>query len=169
MPNWCQNNVSITGPKDKITALWETAQTAFVYEADGETKRDFGLLNAMVPLGKDWDRQNCIDSWGTKWDVSDEGLELVENDDGTASIDGWFDSAWAPPLPAMMAYQTLNDDVDITLTYFEPGMSFCGQYMNQVDEEYEIEPEDLSNIPSDLVEEFAIDDYFDDEDEDEDL
>ena len=40
MPNWCQNYIRITGPKEKIEALWEAAE-----KADGE----FGLFSAMRP------------------------------------------------------------------------------------------------------------------------
>jgi hypothetical protein len=39
MPNWCNNTITITGPKDKITAIWDKAN-----EEDG------GLLSAMVPM-----------------------------------------------------------------------------------------------------------------------
>ena len=103
MPNWCNNTINITGPKDKITNLFE------------QTKKDNGLLQAMYPMPKELDDttspapqegkpQPLIDgfdnwydwrvhNWGSKWDVDIEGLEL--SDDGTR-ISGWFDSAWSP-------------------------------------------------------------------------
>ena len=39
MPNWCNNNIEIRGPRAKIEALWKAA-----------TAEAGGLLNAMVPM-----------------------------------------------------------------------------------------------------------------------
>ena len=78
----------------------------------------------------DWRVQN----WGTKWDVDTEGLEFKDNGDGTASIVGWFDSAWAPPIEA---YNTFLDDMDnctLESFYEEGGMDFAGHYDNGSDD-----------------------------------
>ena len=143
MPNWCNNSITITGPRDKITALYNEAVKG---EVAGE---DRGLLHAMMPMPQELegttspsDGPNWYDwrvsNWGTKWEVSSEGLELSE--DGT-EITGWFDSAWAPPLGAFQHYIEQNDDVNITCYYEEPGMDFVGkwedgddQYMDGVQE-----------------------------------
>ena len=128
MPNWCSNNFSITGNTESIKNLWEAAQTA---GPDG----GFGLLNAIAPIG-DWEYDTAVETWGTKWDVSDEGLEFVDNGDGTASISGWFDSAWAPPIGA---YEQLAADFDsciIEASYFEPGMDFAGFWSSEAGEEH---------------------------------
>ena len=128
MPNWCSNSFSITGNTESIKELWDTAQTA---GPDG----DFGLLNAIAPIG-DWDYGTAVDTWGTKWDVSDEGLEFTDHGDGTASISGWFDSAWAPPIAA---YEQLAADFDscvIECSYFEPGMDFAGFWSSEAGEEH---------------------------------
>lgn len=137
MPNWCNNTIEITGPKDKIQALYQ-----------GATAEDGGLLNTMVPMPEGLrdtvapaprdSEQPVIDGfdnwydwsvarWGTKWDVSPEGLEFIENQDGTATLSGWFDSAWAPPMTACERFCTDNPDVQITLDYHEPGMCFVGR------------------------------------------
>lgn len=137
MPNWCNNSITISGPTDTIKQLWEDAGA-------GDT---FGLLNAMVPMpkelddttkGTDGDAVNWYDwrvsNWGTKWDVSDEGLEYVDNGDGTSHITGWFDSAWAPPIEA---YNTFLDDMancSIEATYEEGGMDFAGIYTDGDDQ-----------------------------------
>jgi hypothetical protein len=128
MPNWCSNNFSITGNVESIKDLWEAAQTA---GPDG----DFGLLNAIAPIG-DWDYGTAVETWGTKWDVSDEGLEFIDHGDGTASITGWFESAWAPPIGA---YEQLAADFDsciIEASYFEPGMDFAGFWSSENGEEH---------------------------------
>ena len=126
MPNWCNNSFLITGNTESIKDLWEAAQTA---GPDG----GFGLLNAIAPIG-DWDYGTAVDTWGTKWDVSDEGLEFTDNGDGTARISGWFDSAWAPPIGA---YEQLAADFDsciIEASYFEPGMDFAGFWSSEAGE-----------------------------------
>ena len=137
MPNWCSNSITISGSTDTIKQLWD----------DAHVGDDFGLLNAMVPMpkeldgttkGTDGDAVNWYDwrvtNWGTKWDISDEGLEYVDNGDGTSVIQGWFDSAWAPPIEA---YNTFLDDMDgcyIEATYEEGGMDFAGIYTDSDDQ-----------------------------------
>ena len=151
MPNWCSNSITIQGSTETIKTLWEDAQANWKNE-------DYGLLNAMVPMPEalkgttspspadgsqptvdgydnwyDW----CVDNWGTKWDVSDEGLEFTDNGDGTSSITGYMDTAWAPPIAA---YNKFLDDMDgcsIEATYHEPGMDFLGEYVNGDDNFYE--------------------------------
>ena len=160
MPNWCSNNFSITGNKNSITDLWEAAQTA---GPDG----DFGLLNAIAPIG-DWDYGTAVESWGTKWDVSDEGLEFIDHGDGTASIEGWFDSAWAPPIAA---YEQLAADFDscvISASYFEPGMDFAGfwssedgeEHLDNLHDEWELPADQRSDLYNRLDDEYDLSSQF---------
>lgn len=151
MPNWCENHFSISGPKDKIEALFNASV------------EKGGLLEAMVPIGE-WDYSTASETWGTKWDVQPDA-EYSESQDGSeASITGSFDSAWAPPIAAFEAYSKENTDVVAELSYFEPGMCFTGRWsLPHGDESYIIEPTDLTQIPEDLVEEFSIDEYYEDE------
>ena len=142
MPNWCNNTITLTGPKEKITAIYAKA------------KKDDALLQQLKPMpealdgttspapkeGKvqplvdgfdnwyDWRVQN----WGTKWDVDMDGLEL--SDDGT-TINGWFDSAWAPPIHAYEYFLTANEDCSINSYYYEGGMDFAGQWEDFADAE----------------------------------
>jgi len=145
MPNWCSNDIAITGPRDKIRALWDATQ------AEGS-----GLLNALVPMPDTVFRGNIgpkeeaecrekgipnwydwsVANWGTKWDVDPEGLEYTEDSD-TATISGWMDSAWSPPVEAVAAYGTENPDVSITLDFHEGGMCFVGQYVIENGEGFE--------------------------------
>lgn len=165
MPNWCNNTFSITGNTESIRDLWEAAQTA---GPDG----GFGLLNAIAPIG-DWDYGTAVDTWGTKWDVSDEGLQFTDNGDGTASISGWFDSAWSPPIGA---YEQLAADFDsciIEASYYEPGMDFGGfwsseggdEYLENLHDEYLIPPEHRSDLYNRLDDEYALSEQFEEWDE----
>ena len=148
MPNWCNNTITIQGPTDTIKPLWDEAKKT-------------GLLNAIKPMPSiledttsptpdnldsvqkstmiaqtgfdnwyDW----RVSNWGCKWDVDTEGLEYTDNGDGTASIAGWFDSPWGPPIEA---YNTFCDDMDncsLEAFYEEGGMDFAGHYDNGNDD-----------------------------------
>ena len=144
MPNWCNNSITIQGSTDTIKTLWDEAN-----------REGSGLLNAMKPMPKELEdttsptpedsNQPKIDghdnwyswrvaNWGGKWDVDSEGLEYTDNGDGTASISGWFESPWGPPIEA---YNTFVEDMDgcsLVADYHEPGMDFAGFYDNGDDE-----------------------------------
>jgi hypothetical protein len=178
MPNWCNNNITISGPAETIRQLWDTAQTAheFTVEVDGEeiTKREFGLLNAMAPIG-DWDYGTAVDTWGTKWDVNDEGLEIIEHGNGTAEITGWFDSAWAPPIGAYEKFIEANEDCEISASYYEMGMDFAGfwdgteEHLDDLHAEYELPSDERSDLFNRLDEEWGLSEQFEIWDEDEEM
>jgi hypothetical protein len=137
MPNLCNNTIEITGPRDKIKALFDRAH-----------QQDTALLNAMVPmpdnifLGSMGDAERkmceeqgipnwydwCYENWGTKWDSQDQMLDYTEAGN-TATISGSFLTAWCPPIEALAIYGEQNPDVSITLDYLEVGMCFVGQYV----------------------------------------
>lgn len=188
MPNWCNNNIEITGPASKINAIWTAA-------TDEENN---GLLNAMVPMpsqlrdtvkGTGDDAQTeqydgftnwydwSVSRWGTKWDISTEGLEYTDNGDGTATISGWFDSAWSPPIEAYNTWLENNEDCTLNASYYEPGMDFGGFYDNgddlyleELHEEFKLPEAQQSELYRRLDDEYGLSDNYDmwDEDEDED-
>jgi hypothetical protein len=140
MPNWCNNTITLTGPKEKITAIYNKA------------KEDNALLQQLKPMPtelegttspapKEGEPQPLVDgvdnwydwrveNWGTKWDVDADYLEL--SDDGT-TITGWFDSAWAPPIHAYEYFLTENEDCSISSLYYEGGMDFAGKWEDFAD------------------------------------
>lgn len=183
MPNWCQNQITINHTNPEMME-----QVRDVVNQVGDNKQ--GLLEKFLPCPKelrdtiagylsgdeqialeakeknnllqyghknwyDW----CLANWGTKWDIDLENV--IENDDG--SISASFDSAWSPPIEA---YDTLRDlGFDIVAYYAEPGMCFAGKWDNGVDEYYE----DAREASDELKEMFGIDEWFEDDDEDEQL
>ena len=178
MPNWCNNSITITGPAETVKQLWEDAKTA----DNGE----FGLLQAMAPMpaeledteglseGPNWYSWR-VDNWGTKWDISDEGLEFIDNGDGTAMITGYADSAWSPPIDAFQNYANANEDVYLEIKYFEPGMSFVGvwdsdggdAYWEDVGALVAQEAENDDDVLMELFEHFNVWDWYEfDEEED---
>ena len=143
MPNWCNNTLSLTGPKEKITAIYNKAKedNALLQQLKPMPEALEGTTSPAPKEGKvqplvdgfdnwyDWRVQN----WGTKWDVDvDDNLEL--SDDGT-TISGWFDSAWAPPIHAYEYFLTENEDCSIKSYYYEGGMDFAGLWEDFADAE----------------------------------
>ena len=123
MPNWCENQVRINGPVDKI------------YDMAKAMERE-ELLQHLVPVeGNNFDR---TDKWGTKWDISDVHMEHNVED---GVIEASFMTAWGPPDMAFVTYLGENDDVTIENYFYEPGNAFAG-----VDGE-SVELPDSSNSP----------------------
>ena len=182
MPNWCNNSITIRGPRNKIAAIWDEAQ------------KQQGLLAAMVPQPEDMfhgnlgetERAECaekgipnwydwnVSNWGTKWDVGLEGLEFTELEDGEAEISGWFDSAWSPPIDA---YNTFCEDMDgvyLEAYYQESGMCFVGYWDSEgADDHYEYDGA-TSDTVRNMIPEYLVDhwdlenllaEYEDEEDE----
>jgi len=177
MPNWCNNTITIQGSTETLKTLWEEAQTAGSYtNDDGETVSQFGLLSAMVPEPKELAASEDdvmpawygwrVSNWGTKWDIGDDGLEFEDNGDGTASITGWFDSAWAPPIEALNTFADDMDGVSIELFYHEPGMCFVGYYSSEGGDDY-YEYESRDDIPEYLMDHFGLEEWFDEMESDE--
>ena len=159
MPNWCSNSLTIKGDASTLVALKE------IIESDGE-----GLLEAIAPLGGEWDYSKAVEKWGTKWDISTEGLEYTDNGDGTAEITGYFDSAWSPPIEALHALSQDWDSCYIELKYFEPGMCFIGVWDSEGGDAYYDDigaPAMLNTTVEDdsvlyeLMEDFNVWDWFD--------
>jgi len=168
MPNWCNNSITIRGSKDTVEQLWKDAQTGG------------GLLSAMVPMPEqlrdtvkgsgdelqteqydgftnwyDW----SVARWGTKWDISLEGLEFIDHGDGTAEITGWFDSAWSPPIEAYSRFCDDMDGVYLEAYYDEPGMCFVGYWDSEGADDYYEYSEVTSKTVRDVIPEYLVDYY----------
>jgi hypothetical protein len=136
MPNWCNNSITITGPAQKIRALWAQAE------------KGQGLLQAMVPPPENMFHGNLGEA---------ERAELSE--DGT-EISGWFDSAWSPPIDAYSEFADLNPDCSIDGYYHESGMCFVGSWNSEGgDDHYEYD-EFSSTTVRDNIPEYLVD-YWD--------
>jgi hypothetical protein len=101
----------------------------------------------------DW----CVNEWGTKWDVNDEGTAVLHED---GSLTASFSSAWAPPI---QAYGMLEDlGFEVKAYYFEGGMMFAGVYEDGDDDYYDLGEMNSSEmfdiLPEDLNEMFGISD-----------
>ena len=154
MPNWCNNYLELTHDDPEMITR---AQKAF---ADGRLLDEFvpvpkslhivaGRVGSddnpeQIKLEEDtarniathgygnwWDY--CVNEWGTKWDVGGDGDQARL--DGPNHISMNFDSAWAPPVPAMEKFQDLG--FRVKLIYWESGMCFCGLFDENGDDYYD--------------------------------
>ena len=75
--------------------------------------------------------------WGTKWDfgkteyTADEECDWQVDEEGYGLVHLRFETAWSPPIGL---YEALNAlDMTVEAYFFEPGVSFCGQWSNPVE------------------------------------
>ena len=155
MPNWCNNNVEISGPNKIIDQIEKIV-------GDKNTE-GHGLLNWMWPMPKelrdttadfkddkkmlkkfghsDW-YSWATEEWGTKWDISEfYGFDRqyhTEQDEGASTIKFGFDSAWGPPLTAFANWLVNNEECSLKCWYYESGCDFAGEWDNHDDQCIEI-------------------------------
>jgi len=148
MPNWCNNNIKITGPNKIIDKIEKIVKD--------ESGKSGQLLNHFHPMPKglrdttadgsknkamikkyghsDW-YSWAVDNWSTKWDVNEfHGVERTELGIDESEISFGFDSAWAPPINAYDKFIEDNSNVTIRATYFEGGCDFMGIWDNGIDD-----------------------------------
>ena len=157
MPNWCNNNVEISGPNKIIDQIEKIVD-------EKKNKKDQGLFDWMVPMPKELretqadgtERKDLIkkyghsdwyswanSEWGTKWDCANEFYSVdrqygKEQNEGESTIRFGFDTAWAPPLTAFETWLANNDNCSIKCLYYEPGCDFAGVWDNGDDKCIEI-------------------------------
>lgn len=164
MPNWCENTITIQGPKALILDIWDKAKR---YSEES----DVGLLQAMHPMPAALENDEAsrdgglpawyvwrLDNWGCKWDVSVDGLECSVSDDGQrAMINGFFDTPWGPPVEALEWFAKAHPEVSIDVGYYEGGMAFAGVFSAGSGEVFENEElaidgfMDIREVPPSLI------------------
>lgn len=152
MPNWCECDLYITGPKEEVEKFLETVKSedsVFDFnrvvpypehfrELDGpfrewmkkppEERTDLPPPDGFNQGGYEW----CLLNWGTKWNASRARLYART---GAWEIDGRamlgvelnFDTAWSPPKPLIERASEQFPGLVFDLRYFECGMGFNGQ------------------------------------------
>lgn len=148
MPNWVHNNLSITGPesdvqavKTRLAAPYERLYSKMTKEGPVTemvtVEQDFSFWNIVHPEGEDrvkyeesqgapgaapfWYDWNC-NNWGTKWDTD---AELTEH--AADHLQYVFDTAWSPPLDALMTLGKNFPNVHVELDW-EEEQGFGGTY-----------------------------------------
>ena len=147
MPNWCDNQITITGPNSVIDKIEKIVS---------DEKNPDGLLNFFHPMPKELDGTTSptssadkpqpmvegfdnwydwrVENWCTKWDCN----EFYGVDRQGDTISFGFSSAWSPPTGAYTRFITSmaekNLDVSLKAYYYEGGCDFAGCWDNGDDE-----------------------------------
>lgn len=118
MPNWCQNELTVTNATPRFRRWLETHGFSFAKMSPPRKPKH------PVPEGWQQSDRQCA-AWGTKWDLDDaDQADVAEAllDEGCA----FFDTAWSPPLEAIQALSQKFPEVSFKLHYCELGMFFAG-------------------------------------------
>lgn len=140
MPNWCKNNLMITGPISEIQQIKED-----LVDDNGEVKA--GLCDTYCPFPEElagetitfpnghtttiltnegyvWQAQN----WGTKWGDCDLTMVscLISTSHDYGEIFFTYDTPWAPISKAVNKMAAKFPNCTMTVTYEEEAMGFVG-------------------------------------------
>ena len=162
MPNWCDNQLSITGPNSVIDKIEKIVKAE-------DTHENTGLLHFFYPMPKalegteagppaktkkeklerarlqvEYGASNWYDwrttNWSTKWEVNEfYGVDRQyhsEQNDGESTISFGFSSAWAPPIGAYEMFLEKNEECSLRAFYYEGGCDFMGEWRDGVDDCY---------------------------------
>ena len=174
MPNWCNNNLTLTHE--------DPAMITRAYDALNRGE----FLNEFIPVPQDLkdtvsgsmgedhreaheaqqkaNREKhgysnwydfCVGEWGTKWDVGGDGQTDIHPDG--KMLHTTFDSAWSPPVNAYVKLEELGFGVNAM--YYEGGMAYAGAYGEGGDEEINLEgmsADDVENHYPEIDEAFGI-------------
>lgn len=115
MPNFCENDVLITGSKEDITALHEWAGDKFEFS----NILPIPVIKKLATEILDW----CTVNWGTKWDAHE-----MQNDWGDTFVNLFFLTAWAPPKGIYKTIVKKFPNLKIVWDYDEPGEGIHGSF-----------------------------------------
>ena len=174
MPNWCNNNLTLTheDPAMILRAKEALDRGEFLQEfipvpqdlkdtvsgSMGEDHREAHEAQQKANREKhgysNW-YDFCVGEWGTKWDVGGDGQTDIHPDGKMLHTS--FDSAWSPPVNAYVKLEELGFGVNAM--YYEGGMAYAGAYGEGGDEEINLEgmsADDVENHYPEIDEAFGI-------------
>ena len=158
MPNYCNNNIVITGPNSVIDKIEKIANGD-----KGDLLQYFypmpeALQDTTAPLPKDATKEEKakakenlkkygydnwydwrVENWGTKWDIMEfYKINRKEIGEDESEISLGFDTAWAPALGAYEKFIDENSNCSLKAYYYEPGCDFMGEWDNGMDSCFEV-------------------------------
>jgi hypothetical protein len=110
MPNWCANNLTVTGEFSELERF-----AAAIKNEDG----GYEILSRLVPVPADKDASSY---WGSKWgdcDTDSDGVDVF-------GMVLWFSSAWSSPVDGIAKVSELFPSLLFELQFEEGGNDFCG-------------------------------------------
>jgi Ferredoxin-like domain in Api92-like protein len=150
MPNYCENDLTVRGPKEVMEE--------FLKFAAGGSPFDFNRFlpypeefRRLDEIAKAWDREHeggpdydwfgrpkdgfnsggyewRVKHWGTKWPACRVKVEgpVTGYAEKAVTVFFHFDTAWSPPKPVIEKAAELYPALQFELRYFERGAQFNG-------------------------------------------
>lgn len=137
MPNWCENEVRISGNEEELKHFLETCfeegeidfEKIIPYPESAPSREDqpedlrermnHPFAKWYNDFGYDW----CIDTWGTKWGATQQDNNLSSYPD---EIELRFITAWSPPNGIHEKVKEMLPNCSISWFYKEEGMQVSG-------------------------------------------
>ena len=153
MPNWCNNELKITGDKTELECfrafakgngiVWDGEDA--ITNAEGDKVRyeyDFDFSKFIRPTNKELDKPYgsgeaygyywCIENWGTKWNACDIQVYPSEDQTGDEEIGDEliyaFTTAWSPMSQKLFdAMLEMFPKLEFSYRFYEEGCCFVGE------------------------------------------
>tara|TARA_R100000008_G_scaffold86711_1_gene81051 strand:+ start:2476 stop:2955 length:480 start_codon:yes stop_codon:yes gene_type:complete len=139
MPNWCYNELEVSGNNDSLEKLQRFFENGFSLEKISPTPQELVIqmyddvvtgvqatTKSGFPLWFEWRLKN----WGTKWDIRHESFNDCEKTEFTPtekdSVQVKFHTAWQPPMLALKTLSEKFKDLKFKLYYIDEMFNFQG-------------------------------------------
>ena len=153
MPNWCSNELDITGPQEDLDRFRDAAvgeRPTYAKEHDinlpisddDEDRHEVLSFHALVPIpeeileaGYNGKNNALVQSghgaettlWGVKWGACGEITRYI----GNTSLSYSFETAWGPPCRLIQTVAPQYPTLRFHINYMEEGMCFKGDYVQK--------------------------------------
>ena len=119
MPNYCNNLLTVTGPRDDVDAFASHAafEDSLLSLQRFCPEPDFGAIGGRAAW-YDW----RVLHWGTKWDADEVDCERIS----ATCVEYDFLTAWSPPVGAIQSAALQWPTLTFALHYAESGADFAG-------------------------------------------
>lgn len=163
MPNWCNCDLTVSGPRDEVARFVAEHHTTGREMWDGLVSEvvvhlDF-LVDTPYPENRDKSQEDgwydfALQNWSVKWIPDCDGASYTILENGKAGAYYTFDSPWREPKQWLYHASRRYPSLEFTMTYIEYGMGFCGvirlvdgaykidRYINDFTIEFELDCED---------------------------
>lgn len=172
MPNWCDNEVEITGSAKSLDRLSElvidnAVRKSALFE-EQIVENHYSLLETFLPVSDYFGTQEgynrggyewCIETWGCKWPERDFHLIRVSEE----RLDIQFNTPWSPPENGYRFISKIFPDLMFHHYYRDEGLCFLGliSYQNGITVfERDLDFDTVPDFGDDWT---ALDDHLNDE------
>ena len=151
MPNWCSNQLTITGSPKEIAKLIKKVEITKSEATDNHLESIFSCHRIIPrPINKqdDWYEWN-VANWGSKWDLNDVTLR---GDVDSKEITYYFESAWSPISPVVEALAKEFKKLSFNYAFYETGSDYWGEVSYKKGEVVSEEGGDVSSAGCERLE-----------------